>query len=232
MVFRKENKVDAFQRQISALRHQLGTTEDDETVEVDAADRDDVSTEVTADRDERSRSYDPNAGAQPASAPFSFTGFGVETGFSQPDDASMPVPPLLPAPVVADTETSVVAHDTTWKGNLQTSGSLHIHGRVEGGLDAKEDIYIGEQADVDAVLTAKTVVIAGMVKGPIRCGDRCEVLPQGRVSGDVQSPTLVVHEGAILTGQFRMDRSEAPGGREEPARATSVVQRRAARGGD
>lgn len=232
MVFRKENKVDAFQRQISALRHQLGTADEDQSDEVETDDQDDGPSVVAPARDERTVSYDPNAGAAPQSAPFSFTGFDVETGFSRPDDSSMPVPPMIPAPLIADTETSVVAHDTIWKGSLQTGGSLHIHGRIEGGLDAKEDIYIADEADVDVVLTAKNVLIAGMVKGTIRCSDRCEVLPHGRVTADIQSPILVVHEGAILTGNFRMERSEGTETRESPPRAAAVVQRRAARGGD
>jgi len=232
MVFRKENKVDAFQRQISALRHQLGTTDDDQADEVEIDEQDDGPAGTAPVRDEHVASFDPHAGAGPSSAPFSFTGFGVETGFSQPDDMNMPVPPMIPAPLVADTETSVVAHDAIWKGSLQTGGSLHIHGRVEGGLDAKEDIYIADEADVDVVLTAKNVVIAGLVKGTIRCSDRCEVLPHGRVTADIQAPTLVVHEGAVLTGNFRMDRSEPGESRETPTPAASVLQRRAARGGD
>ncbi len=232
MVFRKENKVDAFQRQISALRHQLGTTDDDHSDEVEPDDQDNRANGPAPTGDDRAASFDPNAGASPQSVAFSFTGYDVETGFSQPDDASMPVPPMIPAPLIADTETSVIAHDTVWKGSLQTGGSLHIHGRVEGGLDATEDIYIADEADVDVVLTAKNVLIAGMVKGTIRCSDRCEVLPHGRVTADIQAPILVVHEGAILTGNFRMERSEGTETHEAPARAAAVVQRRSARGGD
>jgi cytoskeletal protein CcmA (bactofilin family) len=70
-------------------------------------------------------------------------------------------------------------------------------------------------------------VIAGFVKGMIRCGARFEALPQARIAGEVQAPTLVVHDGANVTGQFRMGAGEGTEAAKPP-----VVQRRAARGGD
>ena len=232
MVFRKENKVDAFQRQISALRQQLGTGE--EGLE-DGQDGDHLPpTEEAHVAAPAASSLEANQPSSSSTA-FSFSGFGgppvgAPTPSSRPQ-AIVPEPPMLPSPVVANAQTSVVAHDTVWKGELQTTGTLHVHGRVEGAIDAKEDVYVAEEADVDATITAKNVVIAGMVRGTVRCGERFEVLPQGRVAGDVQAPTLVVHEGASVTGQFRMGPPE-PGLVAEPSEARpSVVQRRAARGG-
>jgi cytoskeletal protein CcmA (bactofilin family) len=218
VVFRKENKVDAFQRQISALRQQLGTPEEGDAVELD-------------DRREEAAYHHHDELDVPAVEPapahrdaggFSFGGFG--TSRAPAVEAAMPA---LPAPMVADAQTSVVAYDTVWKGDLQTSGSLHVHGRVEGAILAKQDVYVAEEADVDATVTASNVVIAGLVRGTVRCGNRFEVLPQGRVAGDVQAPTLVVHEGATMTGQFRMGAPES-GGATVPQ---TVVQRRAVRGG-
>ncbi len=216
MVFRKENKVDAFQRQISALRQQLGTDAGgDEPPETSFGER-------TEDAD-RARS---SGFATGEAADFSFAGFpsAPEIG-----DATVPahqVPPPMPVPV-ADAQTSVVAHDAVWKGDLQTNGTIHVHGRLGGTITAHDDVYVAEEADVDATVTATNVVVAGTVRGTIRCSSRFEVLAQGRVTGDVQAPTLVVHEGAIVSGQFRMGPPEQ-GAAEPPA---PVVQRRTARGG-
>ena len=72
---------------------------------------------------------------------------------------------------------------------------LHIYGFIrgfEGMINARQDVYVAEEADVDATITAGNVVIAGLAKGTIRCEDRFEVLPSGRVSGDIMAPVLVV----------------------------------------
>lgn len=213
MVFRKENKVDTFQRQISALRQQLGTAEEDEG----SADDDPEGAFTPATTSDRSaESYDA-----PDHGNYAYSGF----------DQVLPEMMVASIPAVADAHTSVIAFDTTWKGDLQTNGNLHIHGRVDGSLDAKQDIYVAEEADIDATLTATNVIVAGLVKGTIRCSDRFEVLPQGRVAGDVQAPTLVVHEGAIMTGQFRMGPAESESTTDATPTRPAMVQRRGARGG-
>jgi cytoskeletal protein CcmA (bactofilin family) len=110
---------------------------------------------------------------------------------------------------------------------VQSSGSLHVHGVVDGSLTAQDDVYIAEEADVNATITAANVIVAGAVRGTIRCGSRFEVLPRGRVSADVQAPSLVVHEGATINGQVRMGPVEPSALPEQPS--PPVVHRRAAR---
>ncbi len=237
MVFRKENKVDAFQRQISALRQQLGTGEEENGDPLYDAGRD-RNQEGTADEQGLNAGGDTGLesggfGAGEAGG-YAFGGYGGAS-YDQPagaaDLAASTAAMPIPTPQV-DAQTSVIAHDTTWKGDLQSDGTLHVHGRVEGSIRAAQDVYIAEEADVDATVTAANVVVAGLVKGTVRCANRFEVLPQGRVGGDVQAPTLVVHEGATVTGQFRMGSGEPTETTEAPpARTPTVVQRRAARGG-
>jgi cytoskeletal protein CcmA (bactofilin family) len=111
----------------------------------------------------------------------------------------------------ADGLTSVIAHSTSWSGTLESTGSLHVHGRVEGSLVARDDIFIAGEAEVDATLTAASVTIAGSVRGSIRCGQRFELLPHGRVAGDVWSPVVVIHEGAAIIGEIAM--TESPDGK-------------------
>jgi cytoskeletal protein CcmA (bactofilin family) len=219
MVFRKESKVDAFQRQISALRQQLGDSHesaDDEDYDDSPASRNEANRTATAEP------------VQPdqADSGFNFGGFNAQPVVNETQMAAeVQSSPISELPAV-NAQTSVVAHDTTWKGDLESDGSVHVHGRVEGSIRAKLDIFIAEEADVDATVTATNVVIAGLIQGSIRCSNRFEVLPQGRVSGDINAPTLVIHEGAHVTGQFRMESGE----HSASNKPTSVVQRRAARG--
>jgi len=219
MVFRKESKVDAFQRQISALRQQLGDSHE-------APEEEDYEASPAPQyEDSRAPVNNPAQEAQPASG-YNFGGFNAQPVVSETQMVSEVESAPVPNVPVVTAQTSVVAHDTTWKGDLESDGSVHVHGRVEGSIRAKMDVFIAEEADVDATVTATNVIIAGLIQGSIRCGDRFEVLPQGRVSGDINAPTLVIHEGAHVTGQFRMG-TEQNGVENKP---TSVVQRRAARG--
>jgi cytoskeletal protein CcmA (bactofilin family) len=215
VVFRKETKVDTFQRQISALRQQLGAE----------GERDDETPVPAPGRPEgdRGRSYEALAPVREfhrASAPSTF-GAPVAEDFGMGD-----LEPAPYAPPALDQQTSVVAHDTSWTGDLQTNGSLHLHGKVDGSVTARHDVFVAEEAEVDAAISAENVSIAGLVRGTIRCGNRFEVLPQGRVHGEVFAPVLVVHEGATIDGAFTMT-----GPAVVAAEPTSTLRRPAARTG-
>lgn len=206
MVFRRDSKVDAFQRQLSALRNQLGN----DPAELPAS------------------IPDQESGLAVSSRPLPDLDFFAESTYTLRDELDIaPVPaaePQMtsqPAVPALDTETSVVAHGTAWSGNLESSGSLHVHGRADGTLTARNSIYIAEDAEVDATLQASHVVVAGLVRGAVHCLDRFEVLPRGRVSGDVYAPRVVIHDGAVVAGRVSMS--------EEPV--VNVAPVRAARGG-
>jgi cytoskeletal protein CcmA (bactofilin family) len=211
VVFRRDSKVDAFQRQLSALRHQLGGENEDDT----APDRDRPRSvgnensylseypEFSSIRTDRiSSSHGP-----------------VDTPDPRPLD---PVPPPIPA---IDMQTSVIAHSTAWRGDLESSGSLHVHGRVEGSLTARESIFIAEEADVHAVIRAASVTVAGNVQGSVHCAERFEVLPHGKVAGEIHAPAIAIHDGAIVAGDISMTPSNN-------ARVSLAPPVRAARGGD
>lgn len=210
MVFRRDSKVDAFQRQISALRHQLGGENDDLALQ-------DVERR-RATRTENSFRTDLPAFGQ------------IESDFArssrevaQPAELKISDSTLPSIPAI-DTHTTIVAHTTSWSGNLESSGSLHIHGRVEGTLTARDDVFIAEEADVEAVISAANVTIAGSVRGSIQCAERFELLPRGRVAGDVQAPVIVIHDGGIIAGEISM----APSNEVKASASTARV----ARGGD
>ena len=211
MVFRRDSKVDAFQRQISALRHQLGGENEDGA----ALDRERSRSigdensylseypEFTSIRSDRSSSsHGP-----------------IDTFDSRPPES---VPPPIPA---IDMHTSVIAHSTAWTGDLESRGSLHVHGRVEGSLTARDTIFIAEEADVDAVIRAASVTVAGNVRGSVHCAERFEVLPHGKVAGDIHAPAIAIHDGAIVAGDISMTPSSN-------ARASLPPPVRVARGGD
>jgi cytoskeletal protein CcmA (bactofilin family) len=216
MVFRRDNKSDSFQRQMSAIRQQIGS---DEEPDARSPQRE------TRYPSDRAANHDRTTQSDQTSGAYGFGDFASSITPQQTGNQQMvPVAPTMPAIPSVDAQTTVIAHDTTWKGEIQSQGTVHVHGRLEGAINAKMDVYVAEEADVDATISATNVVIAGLAKGTVRCESRFEVLPSGRVSGDIMAPTLVVHEGAIVSGQLRMGQGSTE------TKPTPVVQRRATRG--
>ena len=105
---------------------------------------------------------------------------------------------------MSDASTGVVSANSSWSGTLRSEGSIQIFGTIEGELSASDEIYVAEGATVDARIRARTIIVAGAVTGTIECLGRLEVMPSGSISGDVTSPTLIVHEGATVEGDVKM----------------------------
>jgi cytoskeletal protein CcmA (bactofilin family) len=215
VAFRRDNKVDAFQRQISALRSQLGGESENYR-------------DASFDHGPGSRSVPEYRNDFHELDPFEPEPRASLRGVPSPDPTARDVAaPDFPAVPSIDTETSVIAHSTTWNGTLESTGSLHVYGRVEGSLTARDDIFVAEEAEVDAIIVAANVTIAGQVRGSIHCSHRFEILPHGRVAADVNAPAIVIHDGALVAGEITMSASG-----ESRGKISAVPAARAAHGGD
>lgn len=218
MVFRRDTKVDAFQRQMSALRHQIGGDAGEGAEDYDA--------EGIEQRNDRTQ------GDTMSQSPFDR---GENSGYSfgsypgqQPDQDDYVDPRAMQPTEMAevDSQVSVVAQGTIFKGEIQSDGNIQVFGRAEGTLTAKEDIWVAEGADVEATLTARRIIVAGRVNGHVKASSRFEALPQGVIEADVTAPSFVVHEGATINGALSMSQQEVTSGRQERAGSTNVMPRR------
>lgn len=215
MVFRREsNKVDSFHRQMNALRQQIGPEDEDEVFD------DDVDGYgQPLDRPTRSRTPG-DEGYSFGSAP------GLSTQATEYGAGDMPAVPEMPQ---ADPQVSIIAAGTTWNGDVDTQGSLHVYGKATGTLKAVEDIWIADGAEVDATIEAERVVIGGDVTGHVAARSRFEALPSCDIQADIEAPSFVVHEGATVNGAMSMAGGGNPielDSRESRSRSNSIIQRR------
>lgn len=199
MVFRRDNRdnknPETFSRQLETLRQQPAARRDDRGDQQD--DEFEPETEYAYDQ-EPARETAP----RPVSAPQGggFTAYSREPA-GQPIGTGMDIDP---SPYSSSQPTSVIAADTIWRGDMESNGDVHIHGQFQGTVTARTDIFVSEDAEADATLIANSIVIAGNVKGVIRASTRLEILPQGRISGEIIAPTVVAHDGSRVNATVRM----------------------------
>jgi cytoskeletal protein CcmA (bactofilin family) len=122
-----------------------------------------------------------------------------------PSWTATPTPPAQPEPVApVGPAISTVATDTSWRGTLRSGASIQIDGSFEGQIETEQELTITGDARVEATVRAESITVAGQLNGQINCRGRLEILPTGRVSGQIDAGRFVVHEGAYLGGQVRM----------------------------
>lgn len=100
---------------------------------------------------------------------------------------------------------SVLGAELAWSGRLTGHGGVRIEGAFDGSIELDGLVVIGEQGRVTCEeLRASTVIVAGAVKGDITAR-RVEIMPTGRVWGDVVTTSFATEEGAFMRGQIRME---------------------------
>lgn len=88
-------------------------------------------------------------------------------------------------------------------GDIHIKGSLRIEGKVKGSIKAEGDLYIGKNGQVSEKIVAQKVIVAGKIKGNVIATKRIEILPGGELTGDIQTNSLVINEGAIFLGMSK-----------------------------
>jgi cytoskeletal protein CcmA (bactofilin family) len=101
-------------------------------------------------------------------------------------------------------------------GKISFEGPARIDGEVDGEINAKDSLTIGESAVITAHIRAASVSVAGKVSGDIVATQRIEIRPSAKVSGNITAPVLSVQEGAMFEGHCSMQ----PEGMREDRKVT------------
>ncbi len=106
---------------------------------------------------------------------------------------------------------NVLGPSATYHGNLKSDGNVRIDGYFDGSIETAGNVIIGETAKVVAEIAANNVQVWGAVKGRIMAKGRLEILPSGRVWGEISVTSLLIDEGGLFRGESVMRGDE-----EEP----------------
>ena len=91
--------------------------------------------------------------------------------------------------------------DAEFEGNLVFSGTLEINGSFKGDIAAAGTLVAGKEANIEADIHVDTVLLSGKIVGDVKADKRIEIMPSGRLFGDIQAPTIVIHAGALFEGR-------------------------------
>ncbi len=151
--------------------------------------------------------YEPQAQAQPSAQPAPPRAEPIPS-FVQPP---APAVPRMQAPEMplATAAVSLVSKDAVWDGKLNATGDVRIEGRLEGEVQTTGTLFVAAEARVQGTIRARNVMLAGDIEGQLRCEERLEILPGGSARGEIDTGTLVVHEGAFIESKFQMRREGA-----------------------
>jgi cytoskeletal protein CcmA (bactofilin family) len=91
------------------------------------------------------------------------------------------------------------------KGELSGSEDIYVDGQLEGSIQlSANSLTIGPNGRLRANITAKNVIVGGVLDGNITAGERTEMRKTAVVNGDVQTQRIAIEEGAYFKGKLEI----------------------------
>ncbi len=100
----------------------------------------------------------------------------------------------------ASTGYSVIDHQLSISGDLNTEGTVRIDGKVEGSLHRADTLIIAAGGVVVGDVEAREVVIGGSICGTLTVSGRVEVQSTASVEGDIRAAAIMLQEGGTVRG--------------------------------
>ncbi len=100
--------------------------------------------------------------------------------------------------------TTLIGDGCEFEGNMSTSTSTRIDGKLNGKITGQNSIIIGENGVVVGEVRATETVVYGRVEGVIE-SHSLEIKRSGIVLGDVFIESLIVEDGGVYNGRCTMN---------------------------
>ncbi len=95
------------------------------------------------------------------------------------------------------------------EGELRFETSFRVDGKLTGMVRSEGDLIVGESGEIEGELLVGQVFVSGTVRGTIRALRRIQIAPNGKVFAELDTPSLVIEDGATFEGRCAMTRDGA-----------------------
>jgi cytoskeletal protein CcmA (bactofilin family) len=109
-----------------------------------------------------------------------------------------------------------VGKGVEFKGTISYSGTVRIDGYLDGEIHTDGVLLIGEDAVIQAKITAGTIVCKGKITGDVVAKECVKLRAPAVMNGSVKAPVLSMEDGVLFNGALEM----AHGIRELPRDAS------------
>ena len=97
-----------------------------------------------------------------------------------------------------------VGKGVEFKGTITYSGTVRIDGRLDGEIHTDGVLLIGEEATIQAKITAGTIVCKGKITGDVIAKDCVKLRAPAVMNGSVKTPVLSMEDGVLFNGALEM----------------------------
>jgi len=105
---------------------------------------------------------------------------------------------------VKSNETTVIAQDAHFKGEISFKNNLKIIGSYEGQITTTGHLEVASEANVNADIQVGSISVAGNIQGNLDASDVVELKNTAHIRGDIKCKRLMMDEGASMEGHCQV----------------------------
>lgn len=128
----------------------------------------------------------------------------VETSSGEQDDKEVTKVAASSIAEGAGDVSAFVGKGVEFKGTISYSGTVRIDGYLDGEIHTDGVLLIGEDAVIQAKITAGTIVCKGKITGDVVAKERVKLRAPAVMNGSVKAPVLSMEDGVLFNGALEM----------------------------
>ena len=124
-----------------------------------------------------------------------------------------------PAPATPDGTEDIIAFvgkGVEFKGVISYSVTVRIDGYLDGEIHTDGVLLIGDEAVIQAKVTAGTIVCKGKITGDIAAKERVKLRAPAVFNGSMKTPMLSIEDGVLFNGGLEMTQGVRDGAALHP----------------
>ncbi|ABR49292.1 protein of unknown function DUF583 [Alkaliphilus metalliredigens QYMF] len=99
---------------------------------------------------------------------------------------------------------TLIGKNTSFVGTFHAEGTVRIDGKIDGEINVKGDIFLGETSLITGNVNGSNVLLAGKVEGNVHTSEQLRITATGILCGDIEVKSFIVDENAQFHGNCKM----------------------------
>ncbi|MBT4286183.1 MAG: polymer-forming cytoskeletal protein [Deltaproteobacteria bacterium] len=100
--------------------------------------------------------------------------------------------------------TSFLSENIELEGNLYIKGGIRVDGKIKGILKSDSTIFIGEKAEIEAEITARSLISNGKINGKIVAQDTVKLNKPGMMNGEIYTCNIGIEKDVNFNGRCQI----------------------------
>lgn len=104
---------------------------------------------------------------------------------------------------IKDTET-IIGESVVLEGDFNGHGNVVVEGKLNGSFSTDGHVLVGENAEINANINAKSAFISGRISGNIVVEESLDIARTAFIKGDIKAQSIAVESGCEISGNIKV----------------------------